>query len=190
VPSADVTMCFTIARPRPVPRDERAWSAPRHVALRDALPVVGHGQQRPCAFPEDRHGAAASGAGVAERVRDEVFDHHAQHPRPQRQLDVGARDEDELDLSAFGTRAEPGDRLLRDRQRERAAERDDLASRLELAEEEHVVDQLARLRDLEPCLVDELVDVGLGERCALQQHEHARERSPQLVRDRRGEPGA
>src|SRR5262249_19791892 len=58
-----------------------------------------------------------------------------------------------------------------------------------LAEEEDVVDELARLLHLEPRLVDELVDVRLRERRALEEHEHAGERRPQLMRDRGGEAG-
>ena len=68
-------------------------------------------------------------------------------------------------------------------------EGDDLAARLELAEEEHVVDQLARLLDLLPRLLHQLADVGAGERRALEQHQQPRERRAQLVRDGRGEAG-
>ena len=73
--------------------------------------------------------------------------------------------------------------------RDGAAERDDLAAGLELAEEEHVVDQLPRLLHLEARLLDELVDVGLRKRRALEQDEHPRERRPELVRDGGGEAG-
>ena len=79
------------------------------------------------------------------------------------------------------------DNLLDDRERERAPERDDLPSGLELAEKEHVVDQVARQLDLLAGLLDELVHVGAGQGRALEQREQARERRAQLVRDRRGE---
>ena len=55
---------------------------------------------------------------------------------------------------------ERGDDLLEHRQRARAAERDDLAARLELGEEEDLVDQLARVLDLGARLLDQLRDVG------------------------------
>ncbi len=68
-------------------------------------------------------------------------------------------------------------------------ERDDLASRLELAQEEHLVDQLADLLDLQPRLLDERGLVGILEEGRLEQREQTRERRPQLVRDDRGEAG-
>src|SRR5581483_4539870 len=67
------------------------------------------------------------------------------------------------------------------------AERHDLAPGLELAEEEDVVDQLPRLLDLLACLLHQRVDVGARQRRVLEQHEEARERRPQLVRDGGGE---
>src|SRR5207248_7399028 len=89
-------------------------------------------------------------------------------------------------LGAVGVRPR---NLLDDRKRARAAERDHLAPRLELSEEEDVVDQLARLLDLLPRLLDELVDVRARQSRALEQHEHARERRAQLVGDRGSESG-
>ncbi len=80
--------------------------------------------------------------------------------------------------------------LLEHRQRTRAPERDDLAARLELAEEEHVVDQVARRLDLLARLVDELLDVGAGQRRGLEQDEQPRERRAKLVRDGGREAGA
>ena len=80
--------------------------------------------------------------------------------------------------------------LLEDRERDRSPERHHLATGLQLAEEEDVVDQLARLLDLLARLIDELVDVGARERRALEQDEEPGERGAQLVRDGGREPGA
>ena len=88
-------MCFTIARPRPVPRDERAVSAAVE-ALEEAVElargharaVVRDGEHGSRAGVADRHAARAAGPGVADRVRDEVLGDDAQHARPQRQLDL------------------------------------------------------------------------------------------------------
>ena len=70
------------------------------------------------------------------------------------------------------------------------AERDDARARLELAEEQHLVDQLADLLDLGPGAVDEVRHVLAGEHRRLEQRQQPRERGPQLVRDGRREPGA
>ncbi len=72
----------------------------------------------------------------------------------------------------------------------RRAERHDLASRLELREEEHVVDQLADLLDLPPGSVDQLQRILARKRSRLEQREESRERRPELVRDRGREAGA
>jgi len=98
---------------------------------------------------------------------------------------LAARDDD-LDLAVGGPIGKRCDRLAHDRQHARPAERDDLSPGLELAQEQHVVDQVAGLLDLLPRLLDEAVDVGAGQGRRLEQHEQACERRPQLVRDRGG----
>ena len=70
------------------------------------------------------------------------------------------------------------------------AERDDAAAGLELGEEEHLVDQLARRLDLVAGAVDERVDVLARQRRRLEQRQQPRERRPQLVRDGGREAGA
>ena len=79
---------------------------------------------------------------------------------------VVAGEEDEIHLRPLGARSEAGDHLFGIGQRERPAERDDLTPGLELAEKEHVVDQLPRLLHLQARLLDELVDVGVRKRRA------------------------
>ncbi len=64
------------------------------------------------------------------------------------------------------------------------AEHDDPRPRLELAEEQHLVDQLPDLLDLGPRPVDEVRDVLAGKGRSLEQGKEARERRAKLVRDR------
>ena len=73
--------------------------------------------------------------------------------------------------------------LAQHRQHGLGAERDDTRPRLELGEEEHLVDQLADLVDLAARLLDELRHVLARQRRELEQREQPRERRPQLVRD-------
>ena len=70
------------------------------------------------------------------------------------------------------------------------AERNDLAALLELAEEQHVVDELRHLDHLVLRLAEEPLQVGAGELGRLEQREQPGERRAQLVRDRRCEGGA
>ena len=69
-------------------------------------------------------------------------------------------------------------------------ERDDLAAALELREEEDLVDQRARVLDLDARLRDQRLDVGAREIGGIEQREDPGQRRPQLVRDRSGEAGA
>jgi hypothetical protein len=69
------------------------------------------------------------------------------------------------------------------------AERDDPGARLELAQEQHLVDQLADLLHLGPRALDELGHVLARQRRRLEQREQPREWCPQLVRDRGREAG-
>ena len=65
-----------------------------------------------------------------------------------------------------------------------------LPARLELAQEQHIVDQLADLADLGPGVRHQLARLCARKLGCLEQDEQARERRAQLVRDRRGEPRA
>ena len=64
----------------------------------------------------------------------------------------------------------------------RRAECDDTGARLELAEEQHLVDELRDLVDLAARLLDERGDVLSGKCGRLEEGEEARERGAQLVR--------
>ena len=79
--------------------------------------------------------------------------------------------------------------LLEHGQRARPPERHHFTARLELAEEQDVVDQVAGRVDLLTGLLHELVDVRARKRRGLEQHEQSRERGAELVRDRSREPG-
>ena len=74
--------------------------------------------------------------------------------------------------------------LLEHGQHRLGAERDDARARLELREEQHLVDQLAVFSTSRACLLNELGDVLTRQRGELEQREEAGERRAQLVRDR------
>ena len=82
------------------------------------------------------------------------------------------------DVGALGAFVELGDDLAQQRRRLRRAERDDLPPGLELAEEEHVVDQLVHQLDLRPHLLESRRRVAAGQARTLDQREQARERRP------------
>ncbi len=96
----------------------------------------------------------------------------------------------ERDTGARGLLGQLGHDLAQDGQHGLGPEGHDTRPGLELGQEQHLVDQLANRIDLAPRLLDELVDVLAGERRELEQGEQPRERRPQLVRDRGGEPRA
>src|SRR4051794_8044395 len=155
----------------------------------EADAVVGHGERRCVASPRDGDTARAAGAGVADRVRDEVLADDAQHARPERQLDLVAADDFEGDLCMFRPIGERRDDLPQDRDGRRSSERNDLATALELAEKEDVVDELARLVHLLLSLLEERLDLGPRERRSLEEGKEPGERCPELVGDGSGEPG-
>jgi hypothetical protein len=166
-----------------------ALEQPLEIGGADARAVVGDRQPRAPGFLRHRDAARGPRTRIADRVRDEVLDHDAHHARAQGQLDLLTARHDDLDLGVGCALGERRDRLAHDGQDARSTERHDLAARLELAEEQHVVDQVARLLDLLPRLLDEAVDFRAGQGRRLEQHEEARQRRPQLVRDRSGEAG-
>ena len=124
---------------------------------------------------------------VADRILGEVVRDDPQHPRTQRQLERLVALEPELDAGSCGALCEVVEHLGEDRERERLAERDDLAARLELAQEQDLVDQLACLLDLGTRLLDQLFDVGVGQSGGVEEREDAGQGRSQLVRDGRRE---
>ena len=74
-----------------------------------------------------------AGAGVADGVLGEVRRDHAEHARPDRQLDVVGAFDPELDARSGGALLELLDRLFEHGPHRRRAERDDARARLELA---------------------------------------------------------
>jgi DNA-binding response OmpR family regulator len=127
-------------------------------------------------------------ARVADGVLGEVFDEHANHARPQRQLRVA--DGDDLDAGARRAVRERGRDLVDDRARRRRAEGNDLTPALELRQEEDLVDQRSGVLDLGAGVVDERVHVGARQCDRVEEREDPRERRSQLMRHRGCEAGA
>ena len=162
----------------------------RQVGLLDADAVVARAQDRLAVFAANRQRCVRARPGVAKRVLGEIARDDTQHPRSY----LGGRVRVALDVQRH-TRTgclllELGRDLVQDGQHGLGAERDDAGSRLQLGEEEHLVDQLSDLVDLAARLLDERRHVLAGEPGELEQREQARERRPQLVRDRGGEARA
>ena len=149
-------MCFTIASPSPVPRDERAGRRGRSARTGAARSRARHAG---AVVGDDEHGVAAVLRDARSRTccpgprsgsrsrrgsrRRRAACAGAAAARPRRRRDTSSA------TSACSARsANAATTSSSDRQRARAPERDDLAAGLELAEEEHVVDQVARLLDL------------------------------------------
>ena len=70
----------------------------------------------------------------------------------------------ERDAGTGASVGQPFDDVVEDRQRLGRGQRHHLAAAFELREEEDLVDQLAGALDLRPCLVDQAVHVGAGQR--------------------------
>ena len=158
--------------------------------LADADAVVRAAQDHVVAVALDRERERRSRPGVPDGVLREVLRDDAEHPRPDLELDRAVSLDDERNPCA----ARPLLQLVRDGLQLRAngdrAERDDARARLELREEQHLVDQLADLPHLAARLLHELGDVLARQHRRLEQREQACERRAELVRDRRGEAGA
>ena len=129
-------------------------------------------------------------AGVADRVLGEVLGNDPEHPRAQRKVEARIPGRLQLDPGPGAARRELVDHLLEHGQGVRHPQRDDLDLALELGEEQDLVDQLAGVLDLGPCLVEQRLDVRAREVGGVEQDEDACERGSQLVRDRSGEAGA
>src|SRR5262249_36788059 len=121
----------------------------RKVFLRHADPVVADGQHPGAVVAPQAEDAGRALPGVTKSVLGEVLDDDPQHPRPQRQLQAFVFDLDlEADARPLRTLVELRDDLTQERRGLRRAERDDLTTGLQLAEEEDVVDQLVHQLDL------------------------------------------
>src|SRR4051812_30121486 len=107
----------------------------------DTGTVVLDRQHRAPVLTAQREDARRSVAGVAKRVLGEVLDDDPQHPRAQWQLDRLVLDRKlQRDPGALGALGQLRDDLPQERSGLGRAERDDLATGLELAEEEDIVD--------------------------------------------------
>ncbi len=188
MPPACVTTCFTIASPRPVPRDARARSdtvealeQTRELRLLDADAVVGTSDRDRVADAGHRQRERRPGACVADRVLGEVLGDDAEHARPDLELDVGVALEAELDTGTGGPLCEFLDSVLEHGCDGRGSECDDTRARFELGEKEHLVDELGDLVDLATSLLDERRHVLAGECGRLEEGEEAGKRGSKLV---------
>ena len=186
-------MCFTIARPRPVPREARARSLRKKRSKRrgrspssSPAPSSAATSVVSCGVARDGERERRARAGVAKRVLDQVLDDDREHPRPKRELRVPVSGHLQLDVRPVGAVGVLGGHTLQLGQRLRRPERDDGATALELGQEEDVVDESCHLLDLGTNLCEDLCRIRPG----LDQRQGARERRSQLVRDDRGESRA
>ena len=115
----------------------------RQLRLVDADAVVGPTEHDRVAVALDREREGRAGPRVADRVLGEVLGDHADHPRSDRELDRRVALDDERHPGAARALLELGGHGLELGPHGNRAERDDPRPRLELAEEEDLVDQLA-----------------------------------------------
>ena len=148
---------------------------PRQLCFVDTHPVVAAGDD--CAAvdaPLHVEDERRAGACVADGVLREVARHDAKHPRSNRELGAVVALEAKGDTGSCSALCKLSQRLLENRANHRRPERDDAASRLELAEEEHLVDQLGDLVDL-GLACSTRADASAGQHGRLQQCEQPRE---------------
>lgn len=161
---------------------EEALEEPRHVTRVDPDAVVRHREHPGAVLTLERDHARRALAGVAERVLGQVLDNDSQHPGSQRQLELLVLDRNlQRHAGSLGALVELRDDLPEQWGRPGRAERDDLTPRLELAQEENVVDQLIHQLNLRPRLLQGGNRVGAGQGRALDQSKQPSERRAQLV---------
>src|SRR4029450_50719 len=181
------------ARPagRPCPiRPKEALEKARKLGLLDADAVVARREHDGAVGPAlDGQRERGARPGVAEGVLGQVPRDHAQHAGANREMDRRIALEPKVDAGPHRAVLELVERLLENGADGLGAERDDPRARLELAQEEHLVDQLGDLVDLCRGPFDELGHVFTRQRRGLEESEEPREWCSKLVRDGRGEPG-
>ena len=116
-PPADVTTCFTMARPRPDPTRSTRTVTPiealeetRQIVRIDPHAVISGSDDHVAAILANRQREGRSGTGVAKRVLGQVLDDHPQHSRPQRDRHSRLRVKRERDAGPISALA----KLLRD----------------------------------------------------------------------------
>ena len=197
VPPAWVTMCLTIASPSPVPREARARSArknrsKRRVSCASSTPTpssVPRSDDRVAvALDGEREGRA--GARVADRVLGEVLGDHADHPRPDRELDRRVALDDSATparlarSSSSATTASSSCRTgTAPSETTRVPDSSSLRNRTSSISS-LICSTSPRARSTRSA------HVLAGERRGLEQRQQPGERRPQLVRDGRREAGA
>ena len=143
-------MCFTTAKPSPVPLEPRTRSRPeepleetREILFGDPRPVV-RDRQTAGGYGD---GERAPGARVADRVLGEVLDDDPQHARSERQLNRRITLRPDGDAGAVGSLPNRASTSRKPPEGPASARRDDRPSRLQLAQEQDVVDELADVLD-------------------------------------------
>ena len=165
-------------RPEEAARTGAAARPPRHPPRRRALRgrrVVEHPLDRERNVAPGPVSGSRSPRGCARRP---------EHPRAHGELDVLSALEPELDACAGRALLQLVERLLQDGPDRGRSERDDPGSGLELAQEEHLVDELGDLLDLAGRPGHELGDVLARKGGGLEEGKQPGERRPELMRDR------
>ena len=164
---------------------EEALEQARRVVLGNAGTVVARLEHDAAVLAPQRKRAGRAFAGVPDGVLEQILYDRSKHPGTQRHEDPLVFDLDPEreagELRALQPLVDDGPQ---DRRRFRLAQRDHLASLLELAEEEDVVDKLGHLLDLPTCFPNERLQVGAGKLGALEKREQPGERRAELVRNR------
>ena len=165
-----------------------ALEEPCQLLLVDADAVVGAAEDDVAAVPFDCERERGAWPCVADGVLGQILADHPQHPWPHLELDPRIALDGEAHAGPGRAFLQLGDGGIELGAHGDGTEGDDPAARLELGEEEHLVDQLARRLDLVARALDERVDVLARQGRHLEQRQQPCERRAQLVRDGGGEP--
>lgn len=163
---------------------EEPLEEPGSILFGHAGAVVARTEDDRTVFSAERDDAGRSLTGVADRVLEQILDDGPQHAAPERDEQRLVLDPElEADARALGALKALVDRRAQDRRGLGLAERDYLASLLELAQEQDVVHELGHLLDLAASLPEQCGQVGARELGRLEQRDESRERRPQLMGD-------
>jgi two-component system alkaline phosphatase synthesis response regulator PhoP len=169
---------------------EEPFEQARQLRVGNAAAVVRDRKQDDVALGPRRDRAARAVTCVPDRIRQEVLHEDAQDPRPHRDHDVLGDERHELLRVPLGTRVQRLDDVAHDRCDGDIAEPHHGAARLELAEEEDVVDELGHRLDLLPSLLEQRLRVRARQGSTVEESEQPCKRCAQFVRDRRRETHA
>jgi CheY-like chemotaxis protein len=175
-----------VRRSRSVAAEEPLKQA-RQLRVGNAAAVVRHREEDDVALRARGDRAACAVTRVADRVRHEVLHEDAQDPWPHGDHDVLGDERHERLCVPLGARPQRLDDVADDRRDGNVAETNHRAARLELAEEEDVVDELRHRLDLLSSLLEQRCCVRTWQGSAVEEGEQPSQGRAELVRDRRGE---